>query len=120
MSSRHRFECSSGHLTTADYLELAVISDEIPDDPQTLDDYGFSHCETWNQKSHLLGLYKGLLLFLKVRTLDLDQWRREGRLVDNIIAEFSNIPEKSRGKYFPWFLRHTHLLNDKSPPQQDL
>ncbi|KAF5855625.1 hypothetical protein ETB97_008860 [Aspergillus alliaceus] len=95
------------------------ISDEIPDDPQTLDDYGFSCCETWNQKSHLLGLYKGLLVILEVKALELDQWRCEGRLVENIIAVFNKIPERSRGKYFPWFLRHTYLLDDKSPPQQD-
>lgn len=66
MSAQHRFTCSDGALTSADYLERAVFLDKIPDDPQTIDDYGFSRCETWNQKSHLLGLYKGLLWGLNV------------------------------------------------------
>jgi hypothetical protein len=101
-------------LTTADYLALAVYSDEIPDDPQTVEDYGFSRCKTRNEKSHLLGLYIGLVKVLEVRPVDLDQWRRDGRLVENIIAEFNQRPKQSRGNYFPWFMKHTYLLNESA------
>ncbi|KAL2867333.1 uncharacterized protein BJX67DRAFT_381047 [Aspergillus lucknowensis] len=119
MTTQHRFKCSSGSLTTADYLEIAVIKDELPDDPQTLDDYGFSRCRSWNQKSHLLGLYKGLLINLEVEVKAIDHWRREGTLVSNIIREFKRVPDKSRGAYFPWFLKHTHLVDNKMPVQEN-
>ncbi|KAJ0423603.1 hypothetical protein BJY00DRAFT_277887 [Aspergillus carlsbadensis] len=115
MTITHRFQCSSGALTTADYLESAVLRDEIPDDPQTLEDYGFSRCITWNQKSHLAGLYKGLLLPLKVDAKKLDRWLHEGSLVLNIIREFHRLPEGSRGSYFPWFLKNKHLLDSAEP-----
>lgn len=114
MSSSHRFKCSSGPLTTADYLARAVYSDEIPDDPQTVEDYGFSRCKSWNEKSHLLGLYIGLIKVLEVRPVDLDQWRRDGKLVENIVAEFNKRPKQSRGAYFPWFMKHTYLLNESA------
>lgn len=111
MSSWHKFKCSSGSLTTADYLAQAVYSDEIPDDPQTVEVYGFSRCKTCDEKSHLLGLYAGLFRSLKVEPVDLDRWRREGKLLQNIIEKFSQVPERSRGGYFPWFMRHTDLLD---------
>lgn len=97
MTSLHRFKCSSGSLTTADYLERAVYSSEIPDDPQTIDDYGFSRCKTRNQKFHLLGLYEGLIKVLDVVPAELDQWRRDGRLLQNIIEKFSQAPREVKG-----------------------
>lgn len=77
-------------------------------------DNGFCRCETWNQKSHLLGFYKGLLTIFEVRTQEVDWWRREGTLLKNIISKFNRIPEGSRGSYFPWFPRHTRLLDNKN------
>lgn len=114
MSSLHKFECSSGSLTTADYLERAVYSNEIPDDPQTVEDYGFSRCTTWNQKSHLLGLYGGLIKVLEVGPSELDQWRRDGKLLKNIIEKFRQVPEGSRGAYFPWIMKNTDLLDESA------
>lgn len=114
MSSYHRFECSSGPLTTADYLERAVYSDEIPDDPQTAEDYGFTRCKTWYQKSHLLGLYGGLFKSLEVGPVELDRWRRDGELQQNIIEKFSQVPQGSQGAYFPWYLRNIDLLNEST------
>lgn len=114
MSSLHRFECSSGSLTTADYLERAVYSEEIPDDPQTADDYGFSRCKTRNQKLHLLGLYGGLIKVLEVGPVELDKWRRNGKLLKNIIEKFEQAPEGRRGDYFPWFMRNTNLLDENT------
>ncbi|KAL3452038.1 hypothetical protein BJX65DRAFT_303752 [Aspergillus insuetus] len=87
----------------------------VPDDPQTLDDYGFSRCEMWNQRSHLLGLYTGLLNVLQVSPRTLDKWRRDRSLVKNIIARFERLPPDNRGAYFPWFLKHTELLDHKLP-----
>ncbi|KAL3453202.1 hypothetical protein BJX65DRAFT_263199 [Aspergillus insuetus] len=55
MTNTHQSQCSFGALTIADYLDMAIGKDELPDDPQTLEDYGFRRCTTWYQKSHLLG-----------------------------------------------------------------
>lgn len=112
MTIKHRFWCAGNSLTTAEYLYDAVLRDEIPDDPQTIQDYGFARCTTWNQKSHLLGLYKGLFYPLNIKSGDLDRWRRDGVLVDKIIETFHKIPrEEDRGGYFPWFLNHKELLS---------
>lgn len=35
-------------------------------------DNGFSRCKKWNQKSPLLGFYKGLITILEVKTQDED------------------------------------------------
>jgi hypothetical protein len=94
---------------------MAIGKGELPDDPQTLEDYGFSRCTTWYQKSHLLGLYKGLLWYLNVDARELDRWLREGSLVANIIRVYNRRPKRSRGGYFPWFLKNKHLL-DKTKP----
>jgi hypothetical protein len=116
-SVHHRFECAGRALTTADYLERAVLEDEIPVDPQTLEDYGFSRCETWNQKSHLLGLYSGLLNQMDVSSQNLDDWRGSGTLVENIISKYNEIPQGGRGSYFPWFIQNKHIL--ESQPQAE-
>lgn len=104
----HRFACK-GELTTADYLMRAVILDKFPDDPQTIEDFGFGRCETWVQKSHLLGLYKGLLIYINVSREELHRWRVEDTLKENIIRVFQTIPKRNRGGYFPWFLQNTHI-----------
>ena len=109
-SNSHRFKCAGHAPTTADYLERAVLEDRIPDDPQTMEDYGFTRCEAQMQQSHLLGLYIGLINHLEVSSKELDTWRRDGSLVDNIIRMFNTIPECNRGKYFPWFLKHKEML----------
>ncbi|KAK5329281.1 hypothetical protein LTR70_000778 [Exophiala xenobiotica] len=114
----HRFRCAGGSLTTADYLYEAIMNDEIPDDPPTVEDYGFHRCTTWNHKSHLLGLYKGLWL-MEVESGEIDQWRREGILVEKIAETFERLPQHNRGSYYPWFLRNKHLLSDEALVKPD-
>jgi hypothetical protein len=88
-----------------------VLDDEIPDDPQTVDDYGFSRCRTWSEKSHLLGLYGGMLK-CDISSQQLDDWKRSGTLVDNIVSYYMAIPEDCRGGYFSWFQRHKFVFED--------
>jgi hypothetical protein len=71
----HRFRCTGRALTTVDYLEMAVIKDEFPNDPQTMEDYGFSRCEKQQEQSHLLGLYGGLFKGPSISSQELDQWK---------------------------------------------
>jgi len=37
----HRFLCAGGSLRTADYLYKTLLQDEVPDDPQTTEQFGF-------------------------------------------------------------------------------
>lgn len=57
-----------------------------------------------------MGLYQGLLLSERITGEDIHKWQVEGTLVANIKEFYYQIPETSRGSYFPWFLKHTHIL----------
>ena len=105
----HLFKCGGRELTTADYLLRAVLDDEIPDDPQTVDDYMFSRCRTWSEKSHLFGLYGGMLK-CNISSKQLDDWKRSGTLVSEIVSYYMAIPEGCRGGYFSWFQKHKSFL----------
>jgi hypothetical protein len=109
MSPTHKFTCSNGALTTADYLMSDCIGDEIPKDPDVLTDFGFQRLLTFPDRSKLLGLYKGLM-YLDVQAEELHEWRISGRLADRIIETFERIPPRSRGGYFPWFIENRHLI----------
>jgi hypothetical protein len=109
MSPAHKFKCSNGALTTADYLMSDCIGDEIPKDPDVLTDFGFQRLLTFPDRSKLLGLYKGLM-YLDVEAEELHEWRISGRLADRIVETFERIPPRSRGEYFPWFVANRHLI----------
>jgi hypothetical protein len=108
----HRFRCSGQAITTADYLQKAVLENEIPEDPETLEDYGFNRCGTWNEKSHLMGVYIGLMKYSvpEICSDEIDAWRRSGRLFENIIKTFNKMPEGCWGEYFPWLLLNKRTL----------
>lgn len=109
MSGTHAFQCNIGRpLNTADYLILDCIRDEMPQDPDVLEDFGFNRLQPTGQRK-LLGLYIGLN-YLKVTSEELHGWRLSGTMVDNIVEKFSEIPEKNRGGYYPWFLKHKDLI----------
>lgn len=113
-SPAHRFRCAGRALTTADYLESAVLADEIPDDPQTMEDLGFDRCKTWFQQSHLLGLYIGLFQGLNVSSDEIDSWNRNGTLIENIISKYETLPKHKQGGYFPWFINNRHILEKRT------
>src|SRR6266496_334317 len=111
MGTRHKFMCAIRRpLNSADYLYLALLEDVWPDDPQTLDDFGFRGLHSGADRSKLLGLFKGLEL-LEIPSQEVHQWQSERTLEENIIRVFSQLPESSRGGYFPWFLQNRHRLN---------
>ncbi|KAK7698525.1 hypothetical protein SLS57_012524 [Botryosphaeria dothidea] len=91
------------------------IRDEMPQDPDVLEDFGFNRLQPMDQRK-LLGLYIGLN-YLKVTSEELHGWRLSGTMVDNIVEKFSEIPEKNRGGYYPWFLEHKdHIFGPASSP----
>lgn len=82
----------------------------MPQDEDVLEDFGFNNALSSEDKSNLLGLYGGLYLSGNFVAEDIHKWRVEGILVDKIKEFYHNIPEYSRGQYFPWFLKNTHVL----------
>lgn len=109
--SRHTFTCSMGRpLHSADYLHRDCIENEIPEDAEVAEHFGFHRFPLFPDKSKLLGLYQGLF-HLDVSPDQLHSWRSEGSLVKNIIETFSKLPERHRGAFFPWFLEHQYCLD---------
>ncbi|KAF8848410.1 hypothetical protein BDZ45DRAFT_810815 [Acephala macrosclerotiorum] len=106
----HIFECAKRPITTADYLYMNCLRDEMPDDEEVLKDFGFDALVEYADKTKLLGLYQGLCRS-DVPIEDIHKWQVEGSLVANIKEFYYKIPESSRGGYFPWFLDHTDIFD---------
>ncbi|KAJ6028506.1 hypothetical protein N7540_004082 [Penicillium herquei] len=121
MSLDHLAKCSARSITTADILFDDVIKDKLPKDEGAREAFGFNRCSHWREEFRLLGLYRGLLLFLhdrEISPVELDKWQENGTLTREIIERFHAIPEHSRGGYFPWFLRNQHVLDNSTPVPQ--
>ncbi|KAK1749421.1 hypothetical protein QBC47DRAFT_355084 [Echria macrotheca] len=108
----HKFVCSRGAITTADILQRDCYADNLPEDPQVREDFGFTRCRNKTEESHLCGLYQGIFKVFDVTAAEMHSWRMEGILTGKIIETFSAYPEGSRGGYYPWFLRNRHVLDE--------
>ncbi|KAF4331590.1 hypothetical protein FBEOM_14658 [Fusarium beomiforme] len=112
MPLSHLLKCNIRQVTSADYLYEDVLDDTVPTDPQVRQDYWFDRCQTSHEESHLLGLFIGLLRHSPYRITRevLHEWRLEPGgntyLVKKIAEKFEELPQGSRGGYFPWFMRH--------------
>ncbi|KAK4454850.1 hypothetical protein QBC34DRAFT_103175 [Podospora aff. communis PSN243] len=115
----HKFVCSRGAITTAEILQRDCYDDKLPEDPQVREDFGFIRCKNKKEESHLGGLYQGLFKALDVTAAEIHSWRMEGVLTEMIIEKFSTIPEKSRGGYYPWFLRNQQVLDESRKVVRD-
>lgn len=109
---RHTFRCSKRPIDTADHLKFACIEDELPTDPDTMRDFGFSAFSSFDQRSKLFGLYIGLLheKHLAVSSRALHKWQVDGVLAEEIVAKYETLPQGSRGGYYPWFLKNRHCV----------
>lgn len=83
----------------------------MPTDEDVLEDFGFNHVISGKDKSYLLGLYQGLCLSDKFSAEDIHEWRVGGKLAKKIKEYYYGIPESHRGRYFPWFLQNSHILD---------
>lgn len=118
MSFHHLVKCSARSITTADIICNDAIGDRVPDDPETCEHFGLTRCRDWREQSHLLGVYRDLILSFQVEAIQLNEWREKNILMSKIIEKFSKVPEQYRGGYFPWLLRNQHILDDSTPPAQ--
>lgn len=119
----HIFDCQPGQpINTAYRLYKSCLRDKIPDDTETRRDYAFTKaaCTIIGLPEKMLcGLYRELFVLLEVPPKIVDQWRREGRLVQGIIEAFDTIPPEKRGAYYVWFLEH-HSVLEGDVPDDDL
>ncbi|KAG6854473.1 hypothetical protein C0991_006552 [Blastosporella zonata] len=112
----HIFECKiTKPIKTSYYLAQAARRDLVPDDTQTLKDYGFERAVTPTEKCRLLGLYQGLFSSFEVHPKVVNGWLVEGTLVKEIKAAFQKRPAEGRGDYYPWFLANQHILDISLP-----
>lgn len=122
-SGAHLFTCSKRPLTSADYLWRSLAEDVMPEDEDVLVDFRFNSVPFGGDQTYLLGLYRGLYLSGKFSAEDIHEWRIGGILVNKIKEFYYSIPENSRGRYFPWFLKNSHALErhmTKDEAQQNL
>jgi hypothetical protein len=115
--------CSGGRpLTTADYLYQDCVQDLLPADDQVCEDFWFNRLPKFAEKTKLFGLYKGLWYINEfhgtIPSETLHQWQAEGSLVEHIIESFNTLPERSRGGYFPWFLKNRHIFEGPGNPEE--
>ncbi|CRG92367.1 hypothetical protein PISL3812_09425 [Talaromyces islandicus] len=114
MSLNHLAKCSARPIATADILYDDIGKNKFLEDGKACEAFGFNRCSHWREESHLLGLYRGFLLYLQdpeINPVNLNEWQQNGLLATRIIEKFSAIPEKSRGTYFPWFCE----INNSKP-----
>jgi MYND finger len=114
----HIFDCNPRKpIITAYHLARSCYKSELPKDPQTFSDYGFTRTSTGYDRCNLLGLYAELLICRKVSPRSLHKWRVEGRLVEMIKESYEKLSPENRGGYYTWFLEKQHVLDhSKSPP----
>lgn len=110
---RHTFSCPSTQRPSTDFLCLAVLEDELPDDPETCEDFGSSSFWDSHDRAQLFGLYVEALNVLKVPPRTIAHWVKEGTLNEIIVKEYNVIPDCSRGDYYPWFLKHRHIIEKR-------
>ncbi|KAJ7080552.1 hypothetical protein C8R44DRAFT_70268 [Mycena epipterygia] len=100
-------------LTTADTLTTAAFADMFPDDPQTNEDYFFTRLRSPHDKTHLFGLYIGILKIHGVKPSKLHEWRISGKMIENIKALYEDLPARNRGGYYTWFLKHLEVFEPR-------
>ncbi|KDN68143.1 hypothetical protein CSUB01_10615 [Colletotrichum sublineola] len=101
----HMIACQSRPQTTADIILGAVCRDELPNDPQAEDDYGFSRCRSLDCYK-LLTVYHDLIINLHVTPYELDVWMKENRLYERIGAKIKARPLSINSSARAWFSNH--------------
>lgn len=94
----------------------------MPEEEEVLQDFGFNNVLS-KDRTNLLGLYGGLYLSGNISSSDLHEWRVQGIMVDKIKEFYYSYPERSRGQYFPWWLKNLHCVEtpiNKEDAKQNL
>ena len=97
--------------TTAEKLREGVNWDEIPSDPLTREQFGFSKVDGIEEESKLLGLYQRLFIHLpNPRSTETVQgWQENNKIAGGISQMYKS--QHGRNRYFDWFKSHQHLVD---------
>ncbi|KAI6022501.1 hypothetical protein BKA83DRAFT_1211161 [Pisolithus microcarpus] len=107
----HNFRCAIRRpLDSADYLERACRKNEIPDDIDTLEKFGFTKFPSAFDQRNLLGVFIGLT-HMGIGNRELRRWQEEGKLVLNIMSTYEGKPEYGGRGYYKWFRENVYNLN---------
>ncbi|KAF9875459.1 hypothetical protein CkaCkLH20_07279 [Colletotrichum karsti] len=97
--------------TTAEILLAAIHRDELPIDPQTLEDFGFKRCRDLVAVIMLFEVYTALVKTCGITHQTLHQWRARGTM--NLVGEINRELEANKHridkKVYTWF-----YLNDRT------
>ncbi|KAI6137110.1 hypothetical protein F5141DRAFT_1209430 [Pisolithus sp. B1] len=107
----HNFKCAIRRpLDSADYLERACWKNEIPDDIDTLEKFGFTKFPSAFDQKNLLGVFIGLT-HMGIGNRELQKWQQDGMLVPNIISAYEGNPKYGGRAYYTWFREKLYILN---------
>ncbi|KAI6020960.1 hypothetical protein BKA83DRAFT_1447902 [Pisolithus microcarpus] len=107
----HNFRCAIRRpLDSADYLERACWKNEIPDDIDTLEKFGFTKFPSVFDQRNLLGIFTGLTQ-MGIGNRELRRWQEDGMLVPNIMSAYEGNPKYSHRAYYIWFREKLYILN---------
>ncbi|KAI6165435.1 hypothetical protein EDD17DRAFT_229417 [Pisolithus thermaeus] len=107
----HKFKCAIRRpLDSADYLERACRKNEIPEDIDTLEKFGFTKFPSAFDQRNLLGVFIGLTQ-MGIGNRELQKWQQDGMLVPNIISAYEGNPKYGGRAYYAWFREKLYILN---------
>lgn len=94
-------------------LEDLCYSDFIPAQDQTKlrRDYGFVNCQSSSDEGKLLGVYQGLIKYIRVDMVELHKACEKNELFEFIKASFE--PREDKGGYYPWLLQRPELVKQR-------
>ncbi|KAJ7637377.1 hypothetical protein DFH06DRAFT_1219567 [Mycena polygramma] len=104
-------------VTTADTLYRAVQRYSIPEDAQTLEDYGFTKVWTRPEKIYLVCIYQTVMHGFRISPTDVHGWRTSGTLQEHIQRDIADelASGVQGGDVWAWFFRNADLFRPPPP-----
>ncbi|TFY56595.1 hypothetical protein EVJ58_g7541 [Rhodofomes roseus] len=106
----HKFECNAkcGQLDEADRLVRAVHRHHIPDDIDTLEEYGFVLAARIGNLHELFDFWVDFIVTLEIPAKSLRQWRRNRVLCQVIELGYAKTGLAGRSQPFKWTLEDVY------------
>ncbi|KAJ7620466.1 hypothetical protein B0H17DRAFT_1113724 [Mycena rosella] len=106
-------------VTTADTLYCAVQRYSLPEDAQTLEDYGFTKVWTRTEKIYLVCVYQTAMHGFRKSPTEIHAWRTSGTLQEHFQRDIAEelISGVQQGDVWGWFFRNVDLFR---PPASSI
>lgn len=105
------------HASKSYALYECLGRNQLPNDPEVNESFGFDRFPHPKDKRMLLGLYQELALLL-VDLTEMDQWRAKAELLERIKREFMQRPAHLRGEHFAWLLENEDVFREVDREQR--